>query len=191
MIKNFVHSWKRHSRFALLFLEVIHEISRSNGLKNRWKIDDLDSIERFRTVWIFRLLRNDAQSWKWHRKGAILLFWLICPIARSQGPKNRFEQHYNRSQLSNPSDLPCVNVRTFSIWIHKWLQMTHVASRRTEEILYRFSRSSVIFQSHTGWKIDISQITSSLSGIKSLGSSLFKYIHSWHMKTKDLRQSHC
>ena len=33
---NHAHSWKQHKRGALLFFQVIRQISRSHGSKNRW-----------------------------------------------------------------------------------------------------------------------------------------------------------
>ena len=80
----------KHIRGALLFFEVIHQISRSHGTK---KSPILTGIERFRTVsvvWIHRWLWNDAQSLKRHRRGALLFFKVIHQISRSHGTKNRW-----------------------------------------------------------------------------------------------------
>ena len=72
-------------------------------------------IERFRTVtpvWIPWWIWNDAQSWTWYRINALLFFEVINQIPRSHGLNNwRFESNLRllgRSQLSNPSDLPCL-----------------------------------------------------------------------------------
>ena len=52
----------------------------------------LTQIGRFRTVtpvWIYQWLWNDAQSSKYHRRGALLFFKVICQISRSRGSKDR------------------------------------------------------------------------------------------------------
>ena len=51
----------------------------------------LTQIGRFRTVtqvWIYQWLWNDAQSLKQYRRGALLIFKVICQISRSHGTKN-------------------------------------------------------------------------------------------------------
>ena len=48
----------------------------------------LTQIGRFRTVipvWIHQWLRNDIQSLKWHKRGALLFFKVISQISRSHG----------------------------------------------------------------------------------------------------------
>ena len=71
-------------------------------------------IERFWTVnpvWIHQWIGNDAQSLRQYRRSALLFLEVIHQISRSHGQKNwRFESNLRllgRSQLSNPSDLPC------------------------------------------------------------------------------------
>ena len=62
-------------------------ISRLHGTK---KLSILTWIGRFRSVtpiWIYRWLWNDAQSLKWHKRGAVLFFKVICEISRSHGTK--------------------------------------------------------------------------------------------------------
>ena len=52
----------------------------------------LTQIDCFRTVtwvWIHRYLWNNAQSLKWDRRDALLLFKVIRQISRSQGLKNQ------------------------------------------------------------------------------------------------------
>ena len=71
----------------LLFFKVIHQISRSHGTK---KSSILTQSWRFWTVtpvWIHWLLQNDSQSFKQHRRGALLFFKVICQISRSHGTK--------------------------------------------------------------------------------------------------------
>ena len=70
--------------------------------------------ERFWTVnpvWIHQWIWNNAQSLMYYRRSALFFFEVIHQISRSQGRKNwRFESNLRilgRSQLSNPSDLPC------------------------------------------------------------------------------------
>ena len=59
---NYAQILTQHTRCALFFVKVIHEISRSHGRK---KMPILTPIEPFRTVtpvWIHRWMWNDAQS---------------------------------------------------------------------------------------------------------------------------------
>ena len=75
-------------RGALLFFKVIRQISRSHGTK---KSPILTRIERCRTVtsvYIRRLLWNDAQSLKHHRGGALLFFKVIRQFPRSNRTEN-------------------------------------------------------------------------------------------------------
>ena len=63
-------------------------------------------IERFR-IW------NDTQSLMWYRRGALLFFEVIHQISRSHGLKiddvnQIWARLLGRSQLSIPSDLPCL-----------------------------------------------------------------------------------
>ena len=56
------------------------------------QIIDFDQIGRFRTVtpvWIHHWLRNDTQSLKQHRRGALLIFKVIHQISGSHGTNNR------------------------------------------------------------------------------------------------------
>ena len=56
------------------------------------KIFHFTQIRRFRTVtpvWIHQWLRNDAQSLKWHGRGALLFLKVIRQILRSHGSKRR------------------------------------------------------------------------------------------------------
>ena len=71
-------------------------------------------IGRFWTVtpfWINWWIWNDAQSLTLYRRRALSLFEVIHQISSSHGLKNcQFESNsglLGRSQLSNPSDLPC------------------------------------------------------------------------------------
>ena len=68
-------------------VEVRGQRSRSRDKKS----PILTQIGRFRTVtpvWIYQWLRNDAQSLKWVRRGALLFFKVIHQISRSHGSKN-------------------------------------------------------------------------------------------------------
>ena len=69
---NYAQSLKCHRRRALF--KVILEISRSHRTKTS---SIFTRIERFRTVtpvWIHQWFWNDAQSLKYHRRGALLFF---------------------------------------------------------------------------------------------------------------------
>ena len=58
-----------------------------------WKSLNLTQIGRFRTViqvWNHRWLRNDAQSLKWHSRGVLLFFKVMCQSSRSHGSENRW-----------------------------------------------------------------------------------------------------
>ena len=96
-LPNIAQSLKCHRRGALEFLR---SSVKFQGHKGR-KIDDFDSNWVFGTVppvWIRRWLQNDAQSLRWHRRGAILFFKVIHQIFISQGPKNRqFGSHLSVS----------------------------------------------------------------------------------------------
>ena len=74
-------------------------------------------IGRFRTVtpvWIHWWIWNDTQRLMLYRRGALLFFGVIHQISRSHGRKIDdlnpiWVRLLGRSQLSNPSDLPCWN----------------------------------------------------------------------------------
>ena len=86
---NDAQSLKKHRRGALLFFEVIHQISRSHAIK---KSPILTQIKRFRAVtpfWIYQWFWNYAQSLMQHRRGALLFFNVIHQISRSHRTKNR------------------------------------------------------------------------------------------------------
>ena len=59
----------------------------------------------------------------------------------------------------SPSMTQIERFRTMTqIWIHLWLEMMRNVWRSIEEVTYCFSRSSIKFQGHTGWKIhDLNQ----------------------------------
>ena len=87
------------------------------------KTSNLTQIGPFRTVtpvWIHWWIWNDTQSLMFYRRRALLIFGVIHQISRSHGWK--FDDLnpiwvglLGRSQLSNPSDLPCFNhINTFS-----------------------------------------------------------------------------
>ena len=90
-------------------------------------------IERFWTVnpvWIHQWIWNDAQSLTWYRRSALLFFKVIHQISRSHWRKNwRYESNLRllgRSQLSNPSDLPCCTK-------HHWLTMSNTTHSRCRQ----------------------------------------------------------
>ena len=76
-----IHIW--WSNYAYKRCPVIFQ-----GQPSNFKIVDLDPNGRFRTVtpvWIHQWLRNDAQNLRWHGRGALLYFKIICQISRSHG----------------------------------------------------------------------------------------------------------
>ena len=109
------------------------------------KIVDLTQIVRFRTVspvWIHQWLRNDAQSLKYHRTGALLFFKVIHQFARSRGSKNR--RFWPKLGVSG-------------LYLHFEIidgyEIMHKAWSCIEEVSYCFSRSYIKFQGHTALKI--------------------------------------
>ena len=96
-LRNDAQSFKQTRRGALLFLNVICQISRTHG---RMKSTILTRIQRFRTVtpvWIHRWLWNDARSLKLYRGGALSFFGVISQIAISHRTNHRRlwpDQHF-------------------------------------------------------------------------------------------------
>ena len=90
----------------------------------------LTQIGRFQTVTpvsIHRWIWNDAQSLTWYRRSVLLFVKVIHQISWSHGLKNwQFESNLrllSRSQLSNPSDLPCYHIKRLemhSSWSFWW-----------------------------------------------------------------------
>ena len=113
-----IHIWRWNgapslmllTRGALLFFNVIHQISRSH----RWyKSSILTQIGRFRTVtpvWIHQWLWNDAQSLKQHRRGALLFFQGHPSIVKvTQDKKSQILTQIERFRTVTP------------VWIYQWL----------------------------------------------------------------------
>ena len=76
------------------------------------KASILTQIGRFRTVtpvWIHQWLRNDAQSLKYHGRGALLFLKVIRHISRSHGTKTSILTQIGRFQTVT------------LVWIHWWL----------------------------------------------------------------------
>ena len=93
-------------------------------------------------VWNHRWLRNDAQSLKKHRKGALLFFKVMRHIARSHGSKN----HRCWPKLG-------VSGLWLQLEFTDGYEMVHRAWSSIVEVPYCFSRSYVKFQGHTALKI--------------------------------------
>ena len=93
-------------------------------------------------VWIHQWLRNDAQSLKWHRRGALLFFKVIRQIARSHGSKNR--RFWPKFAVSGPYP---------QFEISDGYQIIHKAWSITKEVPYCFLRSYAKLQGHTAKKI--------------------------------------
>ena len=102
--------WCTKLEVALKRCPIVFQCHPSNFKITRLsKSSNLTQIGRFRTVtpvWIHRWLWNVTQSLKQQRRDALLFSKVIHQIWRSHGTKHRFRT-IGRSQLSNPSDLPC------------------------------------------------------------------------------------
>ena len=102
----------------------------------------LTRIERFRTVTTIRIHQwvwNDAQSLKWHRRGALLFFKVIHQISRSHGSKNR-------------RIWPKLGVSRLQFEFTNRYEIIHKAWSRIEEMPFCFWGSSVKFLGHTAKK---------------------------------------
>ena len=115
-----------------------------------WKINYFDLNWVFphcNSTLIHRWLWNNAQSLKWHRRGALLFSEDIHQISRSQLPKNLwFGSHLSVSRRQLQFE-----------FIHGY-EVTHKASGSINDVPCCFSRSSVKIQGHTGWNIDLNLI---------------------------------
>ena len=104
----------------------------------------LTRIECFRTVtpvWNHRWLWNYAQSLKYQRSGALLIFKVIHQISRSHRVR----------KLPILTQFECFQSVTRSFEFADGFEMMHKAQHSTEEVPYWFSRSSVkISRSHRG-----------------------------------------
>ena len=146
---------------GLLFFSVICQISRSHETK---KLQILTQIEHFQTVtpvWIHWWLWNDAQSLTYYRRDTLLIFKVIHQISGSHRTKK------------SPILTQIEHFRTVTpVWIHRWL-WNHIQSLMyyRSVVLLISSKSSIKFQSNTGWKIDdlnpfLSKITRPVAAIK-------------------------
>ena len=113
----------------------------------RPKIVDFDRTWRFCAVppvWSHWLLRNDAESLKWYRRGALLFFHDNSSISNVTWDKNcRF---WSKLYVSLP-------LLRFELTDDQ--EMMHKAWKNISSVPYCFSRSYVIFQHHMGHKIAI------------------------------------
>ena len=75
-------------RGALLFFDVIRQISRSCSSKKSSILTQFGCFRTVTPVWIHQWSRNDAQSLHCHRRGAPLFFKVIRQIPRSHGTKH-------------------------------------------------------------------------------------------------------
>ena len=93
-------------------------------------------------VWFHQWLRNETQSLKYWKKGALLFFNVIHQISRSCRSKNHWfwpKLGYSRLQLQ--------------LQFTNSYKMMQKAWSSIEEVPYCFSRSFVKFQGHRGKKI--------------------------------------
>ena len=168
-------------RGALLFFEIICQISRSRSPKNHSFFTQIGHFRTVTPVWIHGWLWNDAQSLKQHRRGALLFFKVIL----SNFKVTRDKKSLILTRIECFGTLP-------QVWIHWWLwndaqslkqhrrgallffKVIHQISRSNgiknlrfcpeltisrlslklniEEVPYCFSRSSIKFKGHTGKK---------------------------------------
>ena len=88
--------------------------AKGQGQRSKVKVTEVNTqLSSFRTltpVWIHIWQWNQANSWKQHRRGAILSFKVICQISRSHGSKNR--QIWPRLDVS---------WTVSPVWIHWWI----------------------------------------------------------------------
>ena len=86
-------------------------------------------------VWIHRWLQNNAQSLKWPKRGALLIFKVIHQISRSHRPKNR-------------------RLSASGLWLQfqftNGYKIMHKSWSGMEEEPYSFLWSSIKFQGHRG-----------------------------------------
>ena len=84
-LRNDAQSLKLYMWDRLLHFKVICKLSISHETKNynpNWPLFRVyDSSLNSRMTW------NNAQSWKWHRRGSLLFCKVIHPISRSHGTK--------------------------------------------------------------------------------------------------------
>ena len=116
---------------------------RSRSQRSKQFLSQFERLRNVTPVWIHRWLRNDAQSLKWHRTGALLFFEVIRQISRSHGQKK------------NQGFGPDLSVFGWQLQFEfmDGNEMTHIAFRGMEEVPCCFSKSSIKFEGHTGWKI--------------------------------------
>ena len=104
----------------------------------------LTYIGHFRTVtpvWVHPWLWNDAQSLKQHRIGALSFFEVIHQLLKFQG-------HLGQ-KLPISTRIEC-----FQIEFTDGNEMMQQTWYGINEVPYCFSRLSIKFQDHMGWKID-------------------------------------
>ena len=146
-----------HTFFTMFPAPYYHEIfvivddrsdvhARGQGQRSKVKVTEVMTLlSRFGTVtpvWIHIWWWNDAQSLMLLRRGALLFFKVDRQISRSHGYKNvDFDPNWAFPDSNYSLNLPmamkqCTKFETAS-----------------KDVPYRFSRSSVKFQSHTEQKI--------------------------------------
>ena len=110
----------------------------------------LNRIERFHNaiwVWIHKWPQSDSQSLKGHRRSVLLFFKAFGQIPRPHGLQNSwFGSDFGISRWQ------------LQFEFMDGYEMTHIASKSTEELPYCFLRSTVKFRVHTGWKINLDLI---------------------------------
>ena len=140
---NDAQSLKQYKRGVLLFFKVIRQILRSHGTQNHrfWPELSFSGLElQFEFTDGFEIMQKAKCS---PEEVPILFFEVIHQILRLHGTK------YCRFW----PDLS-VSGQELQVEFTDGLKMMHKAGCNVKEVPYNFSRSSIKFQGHTGWKID-------------------------------------
>ena len=141
-----------HHRIIMKFSGVIANDqgrvqAKCQGHRSKVKVTEVTTqLNRFRTgtpVWTHIWWWNDAYSLIMLRRGALLFFKdTRLQISRSHGSKNC--RIWPRL---------CVSALQLQFEFTNGYELLHTAWNSIEEVPYRFSRSSIKFQSHTSLKI--------------------------------------
>ena len=131
------------------------------------KLSILTQIGCFLTVtpvWIHQWLWNDAQNFKYHRRGALLFFNIICQISRSHRTQIvNFDQNWVFPDCKSSSSLN-------SLMDLKWCTKLDVVKKRCP----------IVFQGHTSsCKVTRLKKSSILTQIRTFWTVTPIWIHQW------------
>ena len=129
-----------------------HAKCQGHGMEGFWTVSP---------VWIHWWLRNDAKRSKQHRRGALLFFYVIRQISRSNG---KISPILTRIERFWP---------VYQVWIHPWLWNNVQSLVKYRRGALFFSMSSTKFRVKTGQKIsDFDPNSAFLDCSSSLNSSM-------------------